>query len=406
MRIRLDGEEQWCERRLLARIQRYTLETLRERIRPVSEQDWLAFLAEWQHVAPGSQLEGPEGVREVIRQLAGVEAPAPEWERNILPARVKDYRPEWLDRLTLTGEVAWGRLWGSANSAPRSTPIALLPREDLSAWLELAPSANPEKLPWPAKQIEEYLERRGATFADELQRELRMLPSHLDEGLAALVAHGMITNDAFAALRKLIVPSRKRGARPMRKVAAGRWSRLRRASEPSPASARLWRAPETRSNTTQDADSRESDGANPIAHDHDPLTVTSLPEEARPRRALPGEALPERGPVSPDSIDHCAHQLLLRYGVVFRRAIEKERLPIPWRDLLRAYRRMELRGEIRGGRFVGGAFTGEQYALPRAVAQLRKRREGGAFASLPETLSPKDPCALLAEAVIAPTRNG
>ncbi len=348
MRVRLGGEEQWCERRLLARIQRYTLETLREQIRPVSPADYVRFLAEWQHLAPDSRLEGPGGVLEVVRQLAGFEIPAPLWEREILPARISDYRPQWLDELTLTGEVVWGRLWGSANSAPRSTPIALLPREDLGDWLRLAPSANAEQLPWHARQIEEYLETRGATFADELQRECDLLPSHLDEGLACLVAHGLITNDAFAALRKLIVPSRKRGRRPFRKVGVGRWSGLRRAERVS--------------------------------------------EE--------GAALPPAPSIDAELVEHFAHQLLQRYGVVFKKAVEKERLPIPWRDLLRAYRRMELRGEIRGGRFVGGPLTGEQFALPRTLPMLRRTR---AESPKPAQLSPRDPWMQVAEAIAPPS---
>jgi len=376
MRIRLEGKDQWCERRLLARIQRYTLESLREQIRPVSPADWLRFLAEWQHLTPDTHLEGPEGVKEIVRQLAGVEIPAKEWERDILPARVKDYRPEWLDQLTMTGEVAWGRLWGSANSAPRSTPIALVPREDLTTWLALAAHASEpatETLPWHARQIRAHLEQRGATFAEELQRELQLLPAHLDEGLATLVAHGLITNDAFAALRKLIVPSRKRGGRPFRKVAAGRWSQFRQASPaPLTGSAGLRPAP---------------------------------PEEANPSPAPQGHPVLAPPPLTAEAIDHCAHQLLRRYGVVFRRAIEKERLPIPWRDLLRAYRRMEIRGEIRGGRFVGGAFTGEQYALPRAVGMLRKRRESEAASTPPNRLSSRDPWTQLAEALaLASTR--
>ena len=378
MRVRLDEKDQWCERRLLARIQRYTLETLREQIRPVSPSDFVAFLAEWQHVAPGSQLTGPQGLLEVIAQLAGFEVPAPEWERSIFRARIADYRREWLDELTMTGQVVWGRLWGSANSAPRSTPITLLPREDVATWLALAPEIeaavsrdetvvagaatadskeategtdDTKVIPWHARQIFDYLSKRGASFADQIQSDLTLLPSHLDEGLASLVAHGLLTNDSFAALRKLVVPSRKRGTRIFRKVATGRWDRFR---VPPPV-----------------------EGADP----------TRDPKLDR------------------DLVDHYAHQLLLRYGVVFKRLLEKERLPVPWRDLLRVYRRMELRGEVRGGRFVGGPLAGEQYALPRAVPLLRKMREEVLELGL-EGLAARDPVQVIREALIDRVAEG
>ena len=389
LRVRLEGKDQWCERRLLARIQRYTLETLREQIRPVSPAEYVAFLAEWQHVPVASQLEGPQGVLEVIGQLAGFEIPAPEWERSILPARVSDYRREWLDELTMTGQVVWGRLWGSANSAPRSTPITLLPREDVATWLALAPAiagellqhdditsskpaesaiahASPaggdeetKTLPWHARQIFDALSQRGASFADTLQRDLVLLPSHLDEGLASLVAHGLATNDSFGALRKLIVPSRKRGGRTFRKVATGRWD--------------LFRTP------------------TPVAEESN-APVASLPKTASQEGREPTSSA-----IDLDPVEHFAHQLLTRYGVVFKRLLEKERLPVPWRDLLRVYRRMELRGEVRGGRFVGGPLAGEQYALPRAVPLLRKKRE------LTEDLghlAARDPLTVIREALI------
>jgi len=362
MRVRLDGVEQWCERRLLARIQRYTLETLREAIRPVTPARFVDFLAEWHHAAPGSRRAGPQGVLAAIEQLAGIEVPAPDWERSILPVRVAEYRREWLDELTMTGQVVWGRLWGSSSAPPRSAPITLLPRADLEDWLALAPpvtlppfpdpSAGPtpeserHPLPWHARQILEELRMRGASFSDRLRRDLELLPSHLEEGLASLVSHGLVTNDAYGALRKLIVPSHRRGSRVFRRVTTGRWDRL------------------------------------------------------RPIETVAGEvpAVPD-ALVDEDRAEWVALQLLRRHGVIFKRLLEKERVPVAWRDLLRACRRLELRGEVRGGRFVGGPLPGEQYALPDAVPRLRKdrgeredrREEGDRLEKV--ALSPRDPLA-------------
>ena len=131
----------WCDRRLLARIHRYTLERLRKEIAPVTAAEFLRFLGCWQHVDEEHRLEGPRSVAEVVCQLAGFEVPAAAWEASILPSRVKGYKREWLDQLTLSGEAAWGRLWGGGASAIRITPICLVPREDLDSWVGLsAPS--------------------------------------------------------------------------------------------------------------------------------------------------------------------------------------------------------------------------------------------------------------------------
>ena len=309
LRVRIGGKDAWCDRRLLARIQRYTLDRLRREIEPVSAADFLRFLAEWQHAGERHRLEGPRGVAEVVRQLAGFEAPAAAWEARILPARVKDYRREWLDQLALGGEIAWGRLWGEGGAPIRSTPLALFPREDLDLWLGLAPAAETVPLGGPAQQVLEALRLRGALFPQEIGAVARLLPSYVELALAELVAHGLVTCDAFAGLRQMIVPPSRR-RRPV--AALGRWS--------------LFRRP---------------------------------------------------GPVVADA-EAVARRLLVRTGVVFRRTLPRERIPVPWRDLVRALRTLELRGDVRGGRFVAG-FDGEQYALPEAVTRLRAgRRDGSA----------------------------
>jgi len=339
LRCRIEGRQAWCERRLLARIHRYTLERLRREIEPLTAAELWRFLACWQHADPAFQLEGVRGVAEVVRKLAGFEIPAGEWESGILAARLRDYRFEWLDHLTLTGEIAWGRLWGEGNTPIRSTPICLLPREDLETWLALsrgAAAGSPEEdsLSTYARTILSALETRGACFAQELERWTRLLPSHLEMGLTQLIGHGLVTCDSFGGLRRLVTPpGRRRGV--MKRVPfapAGRWSGF-----------------------------RNSDGA----------------------RAL--EEAPRAGEREAEFV---ARQLLTRYGLVFRRLLERERIPVPWRDLVRVLRRQELRGEVRGGRFVE-RFAGEQYALPEAVELMRRlRRSGGDARSAGATRTP------------------
>jgi ATP-dependent Lhr-like helicase len=317
LRVRLQGRMAWCNRRLLARIHRYTLDRLRKEIEPVTAATFVAALACWQHVDDAHALEGPAGVVEALRQLAGFEAPAAAWEAQILPARVRGYRREWLDQATLSGEFAWGRLWGSGACAMRVAPIAFYPRAELPRWAALAETVS-DPVDGYAGQVLAALAERGAAFPQELVARARMLPTQVEAGLAELAARGLATCDSFAGLRGLLVPpSRRRCPAP----SVGRWSLLRQGG----------------------------DGKDEMA------------------------------------VDLVARQLLRRTGVVFRKTIERERVPVPWWRLVRALRTMEARGEVRGGRFVTG-FDGEQYALPEAVALLRAvRKRGGAAPSVPDT---------------------
>ena len=304
MQVRWLDKPGWCDRRLLARIHRYTVDRLRQEIAPVSAATFLRFLARWQHVEPDSRLEGPAGLGEVLRQLAGLDVPAAAWEAKILRARIRDYRREDLDNLTLSGEFVWGRLWGSGGCAVRTAPICLVPREDLGRWLGLAPRLELDLSSEPAALLE-LLGRRGAMFPLELRQVACMLPSRFEEALGELVARGVVTCDSYGALRQMLVaPSKRR--HPI--AASGRWSLL--CSTPA---------------------------------------------------------------VEPE-IDFVADRLLARYGVLFRKLMHRERLHVPWRDLLRVLRQRELGGQLRGGRFVTG-FDGEQFALPEAVAMLRKLRK-------------------------------
>ncbi len=336
MRVPLEGKTAWCNRRLLARIQRYTLERLRREIEPVSTAEYLRFLRAWQHVDEEHRLDGPAGVLEAVRQLAGWEAPAGKWERGLFAKRVRDYRPEWLDELALSGRIGWGRLFGSGKSALRATPLAFFPREELDSWLALASPIASLELSWPAQRVKEELERRGALFASDLSKSSKtngaLLPSDLERGLEELIGLGIATSDSFQSIRELLRPPYRR-REPL--FATGRWSLFRPAS-PAPAS------------------------------------DSPAPEFA-------------------------ARALLRRYGILFRSVSLRERLPVPWRDIVRACRLLELRGDIRGGRFVRG-YSGEQYALPAAIPLLRKlRRESP---DEPVLLSRFDPANL--EGLLAP----
>jgi len=334
VRAETSGRTGWCIRRLLARIHRYTLDRLRQEIKPVSASEFLRFLSVWQHAVPEQRLEGPRGVLAIVQQLAGFQAPAEAWERQILPARVRAYRSDSLDQLAFSGEIAWGRLWGASDGAARSMPVTLLPRADLATWMRLsevgeAPNANGE-----AAQVLEVLTTRGPQFAQDLARASALLPSRLEDALAVLVGRGLATCDAFAGWRAILRRNDARVRRALNAPAvAGRWSTFRPLGTPV---------------QVRDGDERHDD----------------------------------------DLIEHVARTLLARTGIVFKNTVARERLPIPWRDVLRCFRRFEARGEIHGGRFVEG-FSGEQFALPDAVRRLRALRKLPVIAAV--TVDAADP---------------
>jgi len=313
---------EWCDRRLLARIHRYTLNRLRAEIEPVSPADFMRFLFVWQHIEPSTRLVGVEGLRQIVAQLDGYELAAKGWERHVLPSRLERYDPAFLDLLCLTGEVGWGRFErpGATSAVVGATPVALFLREHRDLWYAEEEAAIDEtsggalasaRFQGAATQaVYDSLRRHGASFLRELA------PSAPDEttllaALGELVAAGMAASDGFAGLRTIIRAAS--GRRPLRGAAAqaGRWSLVR------------------------------PDGA----------------------RSAPRDEV----------VEGQARVLLKRYGVVFRRMLVREANAAPWRDLVRAYRRLEARGEIRGGRFVSG-MSGEQFALPDAVERLREVR--------------------------------
>ena len=385
---------EWCERRLLARIHRYTLGRLRREIEPVSRAEFVRFLFEWQRVTPDDRREGDEALAAVVAELEGFAAPAAAWESEILPARIVGFTPDMLDRLCLAGRASWARPAPPVRETPgrsfgpiRSTPIALFSRQgrrQASLWLAAAgadgkppggtrpfpdstapegseveernASGNggsaalssgtnkvpsnvvvpqggdvaPAPLSTGARGILAYLEARGASFFDDILAETGASGLDAAAALGELIAQGRVTADGFAGLRAFTGAS----ARRLRAIAeAGRWSCVA-------------------------------------------------------RRAA------DAGDVGEDGVEAVARTLLRRYGVVFKSLLARESITVPWRGLLREFRRLEARGEIRGGRFVAG-FTGEQYALPEAVETLRRVRRAPGDGTI-VTLSAADPLNLTA----------
>jgi len=312
---------EWCDRRLLARIHRRTLDRLRREIEPVSAADLMRFLFAWQHVAPNLRLHGREGLSRVIEQLEGFELAAAGWEREILPARVARYEPGWLDELCLSGEVAWGRLGRheSTRHAGRrlsgSVPLTLVRRPNLTWLLEPRDVTDEVGLSGPARDVLARLRTAGASFVDDIAARVRRLRIEIEEALCELVSAGLVTVDGFAGLRSLLHSEKRRRQRRGRgralhaPIGTGRWSLL---DPPAP-------------------------------------------------------------PPADEVLEARARQYVRRYGVVFRDLLTREPDAPAWRDLLRVYRRLEMRGELRGGRMVG-AFVGEQFALPEALETLRSTR--------------------------------
>ncbi len=342
---------EWCERRLLARIHRYTLNRLRAEIEPVSAADFMRFLFAWSRVDPEARAAGPEGLGSVLELLDGYEVPAGAWEADVLADRLEEYDPLWLDGLCLSGQVSWGRLSPPASGSARTlaggpirtSPIALFLREHAAAWLALAPGVGSIELSTDARQALETFEQRGALFFAELARESGLLRTRVEAALGELVAAGIVNADSFAGLRALLVPASKR-----RPVDASRRRRGRSAPFGVESAGRwaVFRAP------VQEKRGGRSDQSG------DGLRSQTTAAWKDPDR---------------DAVEQQARALLRRYGVVFRRLLEREANLAPWRELTRVFRRLEARGEIRGGRFVAG-FSGEQFALPEAVGLLRSTR--------------------------------
>ena len=364
-----DHEIEWCERRILQRIHRLTVGTLRKRVEAVPPVTFMRWLLTWQHLAPQTQLAGEEGLLQALSQLEGFEAPAVEWERHLLPARVANYDPAWLDALCLSGAVGWGRVsphpaWAvGEGSAPRrviptnAAPITFFIRESAD-WLphalacqSVAESTLAAALSPDALAVRTLLQQRGACFANDLQRLLTFTRPQVQRALWELATAGLASADGFDQLRGMMDPKRKAAAatpsslarRAQARTTAGRWSLL---------------CPE--------ANLEANPGAPSFAASSQRVGSTEA-------RAAQSAAAIARARQLDQAHESAARMLLCRYGVLLRDLLERESNAPRWRDLLGVLRRMEDRGEIRGGRFVTG-FNGEQFALPEAVESLRLAR--------------------------------
>ena len=329
-----DGVEEWCARRVLTRIHAYSRQRKRREVEPVTAQDFMRFLLRWQHVTPDTRREGSRGVLAVVEQLQGFELAAGAWEKAVLPARVTGYRKEWLDEVCLDGGVAWGRL-SVRDSEPsdelpsrgltpsRATPITLMIRDDLPWLLAAARGAACPAAPGPGRtrDVLDVLAARGALFQTDLAAMTGRLPGEIEDALWDGVARGLLTADGFRAVRSLFAQ------RALAQTALGR-HRLRRGGQLASRTAGRWS-----------------------------LLPAPMPD------------------CDPDELaEAVAEQLAVRWGVVFRDLLVRENIAVPWREVLWAFRRMEARGTISGGRFVNG-FSGEQFAHPDAAAMLREVRK-------------------------------
>ncbi len=358
-----DAATEWCERRILQRIHRLTLGNLRKQVEAVPPATYMRWLLHWQRLARNTQAAGEEGTLDALLQLEGFEAPAVEWERALLPARVRDYEPRFLDALCLSGAVGWGRLsphpaWAAGDgAAPRRViptnmaPITFYIRES-AEWLapvleskcveesKLQQALSPE-----AMQVRETLQQRGACFTADLQRLCTLTKPQVQTALWELATAGLASADGFDQLRAMMDPKRKplaaepvaNGTRRGTRATGGRWSLF----------------------------------------DCEDTSRLTAPQKAR---------------VAESALESATRVLLQRYGVLFRDLLQREANAPKWRDLLRMLRRLEARGDVRGGRFVTG-FSGEQYAMPEAVESLRLHRNQTSEEAT--TLAASDPCNLI-----------
>ncbi|MEE9444040.1 MAG: DEAD/DEAH box helicase [Cocleimonas sp.] len=316
------ADVEWCDRRLLARIHRYTITRLRKNVKPVSVSNYMSFLFDWQGLL--EKREGTESLAKVLEQMEGYSVSASAWQDGIIKSRIDLFSSDMLDSLCTSGRISWLRLNvvdskdKTKKSPVSNTPIALIQRRNLSTWKRIAAPPKNYNLGAYAQKIVNTLQDKGALFFSDIVYETGILRTQVEDALGELVNWGLITSDGYIGLKALITPSAKRPKYKSRRRHAispfdnaGRWSLIEQQNEKADES------------------------------------------------------------LSEDNMEFIATNLLNRYGLVFKIMLERESNLPPWRDLLRVYWRMEARGEIRGGRFVDGV-SGEQFALPEALTLLRK----------------------------------
>ena len=362
------GTEEWCERRLLQRIHKYTIESLRQSIQPISAQDFMRFLLKYHKLDRAEEQTGPDTLQKVLEQLEGYESPAAAWESDIIPARVADYDSSWLDTLCMSGKLVWGRFTppkptasnGKLKTGPvKSTPICLVTRANKDFWQTLSPRCSTEqKFSSTGQLIVDCLKKNGACFFDDIIVKTHLLRTQVETGIAELVSKGVVSSDSYSGLRALLTPSytkrlqhrRRRSRNVMIAIEdAGRWS------------------------LTQDLERRDE-----MESMHSVSSILDF-----------------------EMLERLAFIYIKRWGVVFRSLLEKEAFAPPWRILVRVLRRLELQGKLRGGRFISNV-SGEQFALSETVDQLRKIRNRKKTGEL-IAISAADPLNLLG--VILPEKR-
>ena len=423
-----DGPVEWCERRLLQRIHRYTIDSHRKAIKPVSLQVYTQFLFDEHGLQPvrdddemprssaESSLDGQTQLQRSLAMLDGISAPAASWEADLYPSRVSDYDPNWLDVLCISGRVTWGRyvqpsasqraLHKGSSGPVKTTPIAIMSRANLDIWQAMARAQLKEADEGPrktrvgqdapsgktfsntAQRIEADLLTNGASFFDQIQSRSGLLKAQLEEGLAELVGAGRLNSDSFTGLRALLTPAaKKQGAHRRRRRSpmfgveeAGRWSLLETFAPRSADTADTDAMATARTET--EAENTRRSSATPV--------IIRQPRASRPNNSRSGWDV-----LDDDQLERLISIYLNRWGVLFRSIIERELLAPPWRVLLRALRRLELRGTVRGGRFIAGV-GGEQFAFQEAVDGLRSMaKEVAAAKPRYHSLAASDPLNLL-----------
>jgi ATP-dependent helicase Lhr and Lhr-like helicase len=343
------NEREWCERRLLQRIHRYTIDAHRRSVKPVSLQVYTQYLFDLHQIRNADDdsstltlartLDGQTQLQTSLKLMDGIAAPAACWEADIFPSRIKDYDPGWLDVMCISGRVAWGRFVPALTNKPaqekrrggpiKSTPITFSSRENLDIWQALGSSRQEENetgdIGNEAARVVQDLQDHGASFFSDIQSRTGLLKTQLEQGLAELVSLGRASSDSFTGLRALLTPGdrkpdhrSRRGRRAMFGIEdAGRWSLL------------------------------------------DMSTAGSGSGKAEQEYVL-----------NEKQLERLAIIYLQRWGVVFRKLLERESFTTPWRLLLKSFRKMELQGVVRGGHFISGV-GGEQFAFSDTVDALR-----------------------------------
>ncbi|MBV8358559.1 MAG: hypothetical protein JO189_11565, partial [Deltaproteobacteria bacterium] len=367
---------QWCDRHVLERVHRQTLNLLRSSIEPCSDAEFAAFRLKWNGIGDAHPPTGVDGVRRALEQMSGLTFAPDLWERAILPARVNDYRPEQLDLLCMSGEFAWmAAPFHDQSDMLREFPatVAFLPRKARCYW---APCEMPTDL--RTQTVAEVLAQFGAQYLDQIAERANLSERDTLAALWRLAAAGLVSNDSFAPLRLLAAEPDAARLISSRQSTSPHLSRKGTLTSPLP----------QRSGRGTD---RAGEGqANHEPSRRDAALRARLQSSLSGRWSLvpqfksgaePAKAAEAHDAHGSDDAREIALILLRRHGILAREMMALEQIEIPWQQILFALRRLEYAGTIRRGWFVR-ALSGEQYALPEALEILRAERQGNGTGQL------------------------